>query len=153
MISFREATLADVPIVVRLLAADPLGSQREDVGGSLSPSYTEAFRAIDADPNQELVVATLEGEDRVVGVLQITYIPSLTYRGRWRAQIEGVRVEESLRSKGLGRALIRYAIERAESRRCRLVQLTTDKQRPEAVTFYEGLGFVSSHEGMKLHLG
>ena len=36
---------------------------------------------------------------------------------------------------------------------CRgLRQLTTDKSRPEAHRFYTQLGFVASHEGMKLRL-
>ncbi len=31
-----------------------------------------------------------------------------------------------------------------------MIQLTTNKLRPEAKRFYERLGFVASHEGMKL---
>jgi ribosomal protein S18 acetylase RimI-like enzyme len=150
MISFREATREDVPTLVGLLAADPLGAQREDASHPLPAAYAEAFEAIDCDPNQELVVATLQGV--VVGVLQITFVPSLTYRGGWRAQIEGVRVGEAVRSQGVGRSLIGHAITRAEERGCRLVQLTTDKRRPEAVAFYQSLGFMASHEGMKLRL-
>jgi GNAT superfamily N-acetyltransferase len=86
----------------------------------------------------------------VVGVLQLTFMPSLTYQGGWRAQ--GVRVDARERSRGLGRALFEWAIARARERGCHLVQLTTDKARPDARRFYEGLGFVASHEGMKLHL-
>jgi ribosomal protein S18 acetylase RimI-like enzyme len=151
MISFREATMEDVPTIVGLLAADPLGAQREDASDPLPAAYAHAFEAIDSDPNQELIVATLQG--RVVGVLQITFVPSLTYRGGWRAQIEGVRVGESVRSQGVGRSLIDHAITRAKERGCHLVQLTTDKRRPDAVAFYKSLGFTPSHEGMKLRLG
>jgi GNAT superfamily N-acetyltransferase len=43
-------------------------------------------------------------------------------------------------------------IARARERGCHLVQLTTDKARPDARRFYEGLGFVASHEGMKIRL-
>ena len=110
-----------------------------------------AFRAIDADPNNELVVAC-RGE-RVVGVLQLTYLPSLTYRGGWRALIEGVRVASGERSQGSGKALFEWAIARARERGCHMAQLTTDKARPDARRFYESLGFVASHEGMKLRLG
>lgn len=45
-----------------------------------------------------------------------------------------------------------HAIERARERDCHLVQLTSDKQRPDALRFYEKLGFVASHEGFKLAL-
>lgn len=146
----RDATAADVPRIVELLASDPLGARRERPGEPLDPGYAAAFAAIDADANQELVVAEVAG--RIVGVQQITFIPSMTYRGGWRAQVEGVRVDESVRSRGLGRTMLGYAIDRARKRGCRMLQLTTDRQRPEARRFYESLGFVASHEGMKLHL-
>ena len=149
--TFRRATRADVPDMVRMLADDMLGSQREQYTLPLPESYYTAFAAIDTDPNNELVVMELDG--KVVGVLQLTYIPYLTYQGRWRALIEGVRVDANLRASGLGRKLLTWAIARAQSKGCHLVQLTSDKARPDAIRFYESLGFVASHEGMKLHLG
>ena len=148
--TFRRARADDVPDIVRLLADDPLGATRERYESPLPESYARAFRAIEQDANNELVVAC-RGE-RVVGVLQLTYIPSLTYQGGWRALIEGVRVDSGERSQGLGKTLFEWAIARARERGCHMVQLTTDKARPDAKRFYEGLGFVASHEGMKLHL-
>lgn len=147
---FRRATGDDVPHIVRLLADDPLGAKREQYETPLPSSYREAFAAIDADPNNELVVVEANGQ--VVGVLQLTFIPCLTYRGGWRALIEGVRIDSRLRSSGLGRRLFEWAIARAKARGCHLLQLTTDKTRPDAIRFYEALGFVASHEGMKLPL-
>ena len=149
-LSFRRARATDVPDIVRMLADDPLGATRERDVTPLPESYACVFLAIDGDPNNELVVAEQDG--RVVGVLQLTFIPYLTYQGGWRALIEGVRVDARARSQGLGRALFEWAIGRARERGCHLVQLTTDKTRPDARRFYEGLGFVASHEGMKLLL-
>jgi len=146
----RRAVLADLPEIVRLLADDVLGARRERYASPLPASYRAAFEAIDGDPNNELVVVDLGGA--VVGVLQLTYVPSITYRGSWRASIEGVRVDSRLRSTGIGRRLFAWAIERARARGCRMVQLTSDKSRPDAIRFYESLGFTSSHEGLKLHL-
>jgi GNAT superfamily N-acetyltransferase len=150
-LAFRRATRSDVPEIVRMLADDPLGAKRESFTSPLPTSYYTAFDAVDQDPNNELVVATLSG--RVVGVLQMTFIPYLTYRGSWRALIEGVRVDSSVRSAGIGKQLFEWAIARARERHCHLVQLTSDKLRPDAIRFYENLGFVASHEGLKLHLG
>jgi GNAT superfamily N-acetyltransferase len=116
----------------------------------LPPAYAEAFAAIAADPNNRLIVADDEGA--VVGCLQLTFIPGLTYTGGWRAQIEGVRIARSHRGRGLGRAMFEWAIGEARGRGCRLVQLTTNKARPDALRFYENLGFVASHEGLKLDL-
>jgi GNAT superfamily N-acetyltransferase len=149
-LAFRRATIDDLPAIVRLLADDPLGATRETVSTPPLPAYVDAFRAIDTDPNHELVVA--EAEARVIGVLQLTFLPSITHRGAWRAQIEGVRVAADARSSGVGRALFAWAIDRARARGCALVQLTTDKTRPDARRFYESLGFAATHEGMKLRL-
>ena len=149
-LAFRRATRFDVPDIVRLLADDALGTKRESYESPLPESYYAAFEAISVDPNNELVVACLAG--KMVGVLQLTFIPYLTYRGSWLAQIEGVRVDASVRSRGVGRKLFEWAIERAGQRGCHSLQLTSDKTRVDAIRFYESLGFVASHEGLKLHL-
>jgi GNAT superfamily N-acetyltransferase len=149
-VNFRRASREDVPAIVRMLASDPLGAAREALVSPLPESYYRAFEAIDKDANNELVVAELEG--RIIGVLQITFIPYMTYCGGRRALIEGVRVDSDVRSRGIGRELFTWAIERARLRGCHLVQLTSDKARPDAIRFYESLGFVASHEGLKLHL-
>ena len=149
-VSFRRAERSDVARIVQLLADDPLGAKRERYELPLRQSYFAAFDAIEADPNNEVVVACRDGE--VIGVLQITFIPGLTYQGGWRALIEGVRVAASMRSSGLGSAMVEHAVQRARERGCHLVQLTTDKSRPDARRFYETLGFVATHEGMKRHL-
>lgn len=149
-LAFRAARQDDLTELVRMLSDDPLGARREVFSQPVAAGYVEAFAAIEADPNNDLVVAVLEGA--VVGMLQITFIPYLTYQGRWRALIEGVRVSSSVRSRGVGAAMIRWAIEQARSRGCVMVQLTTDRARDDALRFYERLGFVASHHGMKLHL-
>lgn len=150
-LTFRPATREDLPAIVALLANDPLGAMRENPVLPLPASYEAAFAAIDQDPNNELVVVDTV-DQAVAGVVQLTMIPHITYQGGWRAQIEGVRVAASLRSSGIGEQLFLWAIERARSKGCHLVQLTSDKARPDAIRFYEKLGFVASHEGMKLHL-
>jgi GNAT superfamily N-acetyltransferase len=149
-LEFRPACERDLPAIVGMLADDALGAQREHFADPLPPSYAAAFAAIDADPNNELVVAC-RGE-RVIAVLQLTFIPYLTYQGAWRALIEGVRVASSERDSGVGSAMFKWAIARARQRGCIMLQLTTDKARPDALRFYEKLGFVASHHGMKLKL-
>ena len=149
-IQFCEAQKGDLKYIVQMLADDPLGIKRERFESPLPSSYSNAFDSIDKDSNNALILAILK--DEIIGVLQLTFIPNLTYQGSWRAMIEGVRVSSKFRSKGIGQSLIKEAIGRANIKGCRLVQLTTDKQRPDAIKFYEKLGFTSSHEGMKLHL-
>ncbi len=145
-----QADVKDLDQIVALLADDFLGSQRERYEQPLPQSYHNAFQAIQEDPNNELIVAKMT--NNVVGVLQITYTPYITHQGGWRATIEGVRTSASTRGKGLGTKLIEFAIERAKEKGCHLAQLTTDKQRDDALKFYQKLGFQATHEGMKLKL-
>lgn len=149
-LSFRLAQTEDLELLVALLADDTLGQEREDPSLPVRASYQTAFAAIDIDSNQELTLACQD--EQIVGMLQLTFIPYLTYQGSWRCQIEGVRVASSARGQGIGQQLFNYAIQRAQQRQCHLVQLTSDKQRPDALRFYESLGFVASHEGFKLKL-
>lgn len=149
-VSVRRALLADLPAIIALLADDILGQQREDAGSPPNPKYVEAFLAIDADPHQLLAVATLGNE--IIGTLQLSFIPGLARMGAWRGQIEGVRIAKSHRGSGLGQQMFEWAIDQCRAKGCNLVQLATDKARPDAHRFYEKLGFVGSHIGYKLTL-
>jgi GNAT superfamily N-acetyltransferase len=144
----RRAVAEDVPAIVELIAADQIAQRRD--GGDLAP-YRAAFAAIDADPAQLLVVVT-DPPGTVVGTLQLTFIPGLARRGALRGQIEAVRVHRALRGQGIGGELIAWGIQEARRRGCALVQLTSDKQRPDAHRFYGRLGFVASHDGFKLRM-
>ncbi len=149
-IAFRTAVAADLADIVDLLADDKLGRSRESPGLPLDQRYLDAFAAIAADANQQLVVAVAGTE--VVGTLQLSFIPGIARRGAWRGLIEAVRIAAPYRSAGLGQQMFEWAIARCKARGCSLVQLTTDKARADAHRFYEKLGFVSSHEGYKLIL-
>jgi ribosomal protein S18 acetylase RimI-like enzyme len=147
-ITFRAARAADLCAIVALLADDEIGRLREDPGPPPAPQYSSAFQAIEKDPNQFLAVA-VDAQDRVLGTLQITFLPGLSRKGAWRGQIESVRIAKSHRGTGLGKDFFDWAVGQCRARGCSLVQLTTDKSRPEAHRFYEKLGFVASHIGYK----
>ena len=149
-ITFRAAREEDLPALVSMLANDELGQHREDPSIPLIPEYLEAFKAIADSPHQLLVVADLSGE--VVGTLQLSFIPGLARKGAWRGQIEAVRIAETVRGLGLGERMIEWAVAQCRAHGCVLVQLTSDKTRPEAHHFYEKLGFTASHLGYKLQL-
>lgn len=147
---FRKAERKDVHLIVQMLARDKLGQLREDYRDPLPERYYSAFETINHDQNQELMVVENK-ENEVIGTLQLSFIPYLTYQGGIRAQIEAVRIRADQRGAGIGSRLFEWAIARAQERGAHVLQLTTDKKRPEALRFYEELGFVASHEGMKLH--
>lgn len=148
--TFRRATEADLPVIIAMLADDKLGSTREDTSPDGLAPYLAAFREMNADANQMLVI--MEHAGAVVGTCQLTFIPGISQRGMKRGQIEGVRVAAGQRGQGFGEALIRFALEESSRRGCRQVQLTSNKGRKDAIRFYERLGFTASHEGMKITL-
>lgn len=149
-LTYRRAQRADLPKIVAMLADDDLGQQREDSSMPPNPRYVAAFEAISRDPNQYLAV--VESAGNVVGCMQLTFIPGLSRLGMLRGQIESVRICSSMRGAGMGRAMFEWAIDYCRAQGCEIVQLTTDKQRPDARRFYEALGFTATHDGMKLPL-
>ena len=149
-LNFRLARREDLPAIVRMLADDELGSQREKLENPLPKSYFVAFEKLSDDPNHELIVAELNGE--VVGTLHLMFIPSISYQGGVRAQVESVRVDTRYRSQGIGQEMMNWTINRARLRDAHIVQLTTHLTRKDAHRFYERLGFKGSHLGMKLSL-
>jgi GNAT superfamily N-acetyltransferase len=150
--NFRLATRRDVPAILELLADDAITRARGygTVPEEIDAATWQAFEAIDADPQNELIVADENGE--LIGTCQLTFTPGLSRGGAWRMTIEAVRIRADRRGAGRGQKMIAYAISRARDRGCRFAQLTTDKRRTDAHRFYESLGFVATHEGMKLAL-
>jgi ribosomal protein S18 acetylase RimI-like enzyme len=147
---FRKARREDLRAMLELLNDAKMGNVPEHIEDPLPQVYEDAFAAIDADANQLLLVGEIDG--RIVASLQLTFIPGIAHRGAWRAQVEAVRVDRDLRGRKIGEAMMRHVIALARERGCDRVQLTTNKARDDAQRFYRGLGFVASHEGMKLWL-
>lgn len=150
MVTYRDATEADLPTIVRLLAEDQIGGRSDDPGPPLDAVYAAAFAAIQADPNQRLIIAEIHGT--VIGTMQLSFLPGLLNRGAWRGQIEAVRIAADRRSQGLGEQLIAWAVERFRERGCFMAQLTSNNDRVAAHRFYERLGWQKSHAGFKLYL-
>ena len=149
-LQFTLATSDHLAQIIEMLADDILGSTREQFEIPLPEGYVKAFEQISNDQNQELWV--LLNEHQVAGTLQLTIIPYLTYKGSSRALIEAVRVHKDFRGKGLGKELILWAIERSKIRGAKMVQLTSNSTRKDALRFYKSLGFEDSHTGFKLFI-
>ena len=147
---FRKADLADLRAIVNLLTDDDLGVTRESSNTQLDDCYIEAFKQISRDSNQYLMVVLNDTE--IIGTCHLTIMPSLTYKGATRMQIEAVRVAKKYRSQGVGEKMMMQALQYAESKKVKIVQLTTNKLRDSAKKFYERIGFTATHEGMKLFL-
>ncbi len=149
-LTHRKARIADLPRLIELLLEDELGQTRESRSAELDEKYTKAFHKIDIDPNQYLMV--IENCDEIIGTCQLTIMPSLTFIGSTRMQIEAVRVADKYRGQKIGSWMFDQAISYAKEHDVSIIQLTTNKKRPKAKRFYEKLGFEASHEGMKIYL-
>ena len=149
-LTYRKATIQDLGKVIDLLREDELGKAREGLSEKLNQCYIDAFYTIHNDPNQYLMVALLNLE--IVGTAHLTIIPSLTFRGSTRMQIEGIRILEKHRGQGFGRWMLNAAIDYGKQHNASIIQLTTNKKRLKSTEFYEKLGFQSTHHGMKLYL-
>jgi GNAT superfamily N-acetyltransferase len=147
---FRRATEADVPAIIAMLADDMLGASREATARENLSQYLSAFRTIDADANQFLLV--VEDEGKIVGTLQLTFIAGLARGGLKRGLVEAVRVASDRRGEKIGEAMFAWVLEKCRHEQCGIVQLTTDKSRTEAHRFYDRLGFEPSHIGYKMML-
>lgn len=149
-LTYRKAIKADLAAIIAMIADDELGKTRENYQIPLPQEYHFAFEKINGDEMQELIVV-LDSIGEVIGTFQLTFIQYLTYKGGIRAQLEAVRIRKDRRGQGIGKSMFLWAINRAKERNAHVLQLTTDKKRPEALAFYKTLGFKASHEGMKFH--
>ena len=146
----RKAKLDDLPMIVDLLSEDDLGQHREAKAEKLDQRYIDAFHRIDADPNQYLMVVTNPID--IIGTCHLTLMPSLTFTGSTRLQVEAVRIAKNYRGQKIGEWMMNAAITFAKLNHATIIQLTTNKQRPRARQFYERLGFKVTHEGMKYYI-
>jgi len=149
-IHVRAATFEDLPAIRRLLADDVLGSQRERLDAATTARYEAAFHAILSQEGNQILLGVRHAE--IVAMLQLTFIPGLSHQGATRAQIESVGVKSGVRGQGIGKIMLHEAIDVSRQAGCSIVQLTTDQGRPDAVRFYESLGFEPTHVGMKLRI-
>lgn len=149
-LTFRQATIEDLKAIIQLLNDDDLGKTRESANTQIDECYIRAFKKISADSNQYLMVGVNDCE--IIGTCHLTIMPSLTYKGSTRMQIEAVRIAKNLRGQGFGEKMMKQALQFAQDNQVKIVQLTTNKLRDSAKKFYERLGFAATHEGMKFFI-
>ncbi len=149
-LTHRKATINDLGVIVNLLLEDELGKTRESTNSTLDQRYIDAFHRIDADQNHYLMI--VENNEEIVGTSHLTIMPSLSFSGQTRMQIEAVRVLEKYRGQKMGEWMMKAAISYGKAKGASIMQLTTNKKRIKARNFYEHIGFEASHEGMKMYL-
>jgi len=139
MPEITEATLADVPQLAGLLTV--LFTQEEE----LVPDRTKqerALRLIIGQPELGRIYCAREGE-LVLGMVSLLFTISTAEGGR-SAWLEDMVVHPYHRNRGLGRRLMRHALQGAETLGCTRVTLLTDGINSGAMRFYKRAGFQRS---------
>ncbi|MDI9871491.1 GNAT family N-acetyltransferase [Flectobacillus roseus] len=130
----RQATISDLPSILQLYA------EVLDKGQVLSLSEAEVlFQKMSSYPNYKVYVA--EQEHQVVGTFALLIMDNLAHRGTPSGIVEDVAVQENLQGKGIGRQMMKYAMQVCSEAGCYKLVLSSNQKRVEAHAFYESLGF------------
>lgn len=133
--SIRAATEADLPGVLALYGQPDL-----DNGVVLSTEEAAAiFRRFAAYPSYTLHV--VEKDRAVVGTFALLVMDNLGHLGAPSAIVEDVAVDPKHQGHGIGAAMMKFALERAQEQGCYKLMLSSNAKRERAHAFYEGLGF------------
>ena len=144
----RPATPDDLEAMLALVAEDSM--HYFDEPGAVTDNQRAALEEITSDANQDLLVGEIDGV--VVCTAQVTWMRMLAADGGLYCQVEAVRTSAALRGQGIGATLMAYIEDEARRRGAARMQLTSNRERVRAHEFYERLGFVASHVGMKKYL-
>ena len=131
----READEADLPAVLRIYGQPGL-----DDGQVLGAEEARArFRVFRRYPNYRLYVVQVD--EQIVGTFALLIMDNLAHRGAPSGLVEDVAVLPDRQGKGVGKAMMRFAIERCREAGCYKMALSSNLKREPAHAFYEALGF------------
>lgn len=135
LVSCREATKEDISEVLRLYAQPDLDS------GNV-PSLSDAerhFERIAGYPDYKIYVASCKG--KIVGTFALLIMDNLAHMGAPSAVIEDVAVDPGSQRRGVGKTMMKYALQICAEKGCYKAVLSSNLKRERAHVFYEALGF------------
>lgn len=133
-VSCRVAAQADLPEILRLYAQPDLD------GKALSlPEAERLFERMAQYPDYKIHVA--ERDSRIVGTFALLIMHNLGHWGTPSAVIEDVAVDPACQGQGIGRIMMRHALQICGEKGCYKAVLSSNLKRERAHAFYESLGF------------
>ncbi len=133
-IQIRQATKADLPAILNLYATVL------DKGEVLSIEQAETlFAKMAVYPNYKVYVA--ENEADIIGTFALLIMDNLAHVGTPSGVVEDVVVADQAQGKGIGKAMMNFAMERCKEVGCYKLVLSSNLKRHEAHAFYESLDF------------
>lgn len=134
-LTLRPALESDLPSVLRLYAQPDI-----DDGDVLAlPDATCIWERMASYPNYTLYVALVE--KRVVGTFALLIMDNLGHLGAPSAVVEDVAVDPAAHGQGIGKAMMRHAMELAAECGCYKLALSSNLKRDKAHAFYDSLDF------------
>jgi GNAT superfamily N-acetyltransferase len=134
-VEVRKASAADIAAVLALYAQPDL-----DDGNVLTVDQGVAlFERFARYPDYTLYVAEQDGE--IVGSFALLVMDNLGHLGSPSGIVEDVVVAPARQSRGIGAAMMRFALERCREKRCYKLVLSSNAKRVRAHAFYESLGY------------
>src|ERR1700719_3966246 len=111
-VACREASKADIPAVLRLYAQPDI-----DHGEVLPLSEAEhLFERVARYPDYKIYVALCEGQ--IVGTFALLIMDNLGHMGAPSAVIEDVAVDPEWQGRGVGRIMMKYALQTCGDKGC-----------------------------------
>jgi GNAT superfamily N-acetyltransferase len=126
----RRAVVADAAAVSRLFAQ--LGYDVDEA------QVARRIAELEVDTRSRVLVAV--NEEGVVGAATIYFVPVAHQAGPW-CRITALVVDERVRARGVGRALVAAAEDAAAQAGCARIEATSALRRENAHRFYERLGY------------
>jgi GNAT superfamily N-acetyltransferase len=135
VILIRGAAKADMPAVLRLLHQ----LDNEDEPQISEEDATRIFERMDTYPDYGVFVAEVDGT--IAGTFTLLLMDKRGHNGKPAGIVEDVVVDEGRRGHGIGKEMMRSAMEYCRARGCYKLALSSNERRTEAHAFYESLGF------------
>jgi GNAT superfamily N-acetyltransferase len=135
IIAIRQGHAGDIPALVSLLAQLFAIEADFAIDPEVQARGLELLRS-----RADAVILVAEAQGRVVGMCTVQLTAS-TARGGLSAGIEDVVVDQTVRGRGIGRALLAAAEAWARRRGAVRIALLADETNLLALDFYDRLGF------------
>ncbi len=146
----RAAIRSDLGAILRLLRELGDTTHAQSAHVRMSSAAVRAWTRMENDPDRTILVAEQRGQ--IIGTLDLLVVANLTHDAQPWAVVDNLVVDPLTRGRGIGRALMEDALDRATRAGCYKVELLSHENGQDVHRFHTALGFDSSAEGFRRYL-
>ncbi len=149
MLSLRRAEPSDVPTLLELVRELAIYEREPDAVVATEDDFRRDGFTPGERPLFEAQIAEWEGKS---AGFALYFFQWSTWRGRPTLYLEDLFVRESMRGRGIGKALMVRLAAEAVKRRCERFQWAVLDWNAPSIAFYESLGAVIQREWLTVRL-